>query len=100
MQFYYRAYPTYKDKCSMNLQYRNMVISMATLKGAPRKRSIPEVKDKRWTIPLGRKMAVRRALLAAKLILIPQEDRRSESFPRVINSKNSRRQNHPPSMMK
>jgi hypothetical protein len=60
----------------MNLRYRNMVISVATLRGAPRKRSIPEVKDKWRTIPLGRKLAVRRDLLAAELVLIPEEERR------------------------
>jgi hypothetical protein len=100
MQFYHRAYLTYKDKCSMNLRYRNMVISVATPRGEPRKRSILEVKDKRQTIPLGRKLAVRKALLAAELVLIPEEDRRSESFPRIINSKNSGRPNHPPSTVK
>jgi hypothetical protein len=62
--------------------------------------SIPEVKDQRWTIPLGRNLAVRRALLAAELVLILEENRRSESFPRVINSNNSGRKNHPPSMVK
>jgi len=84
----------------MNLRHRNMVISMATPRGEPRKRSIPEVKDKRRTIPLGRKLAVWRTLLAAELVLIPEEDRRSESFPRVINLKNSGMPNHPPSTMK
>jgi hypothetical protein len=33
-QFYCRAYPTYKDKYSMNLRYRNLVISVATLRKA------------------------------------------------------------------
>jgi hypothetical protein len=84
----------------MNLRYRDMVISVATLRGVPRKRSIPEVKDKWQTITLGRKLAVQSALLVAELVLIPKEDRRRESFPRVINSKNSGRPNHPPSTMK
>jgi hypothetical protein len=100
MQFYYRAYLTYKDKCSMNLRYRNMGTSVATLRGAPQKRSTPEVKDKWRTIPLGRNPTVRRALLAAELVLIPEEDRRSKIFPRVINSKNSGRPNHPPLTVK
>ena len=80
MQFYCRAYLTYKGNCNMNLRHRNMVISVATLRGAPRKRSILEVKDKRRMIPLGRKLAVRRALLAAELVLIPKEDRIREIF--------------------
>jgi hypothetical protein len=54
----------------------------------------------RWTIPLGRKLAVQRDLLEAELVPIPKEDRRSEIFPRVINSKNSGSPNHPPSMVK
>jgi hypothetical protein len=66
----------------MNLRYRNMVISMATLRGEPQKRSIPEVKDKRWTIPLERKLAVRRTLLAAELVLILKEDRRRQKLPK------------------
>jgi hypothetical protein len=77
-----------------------MVISVATLRGEPRKRSILEVKDKRRMIPLGRKLVVQRALLATELVPIPKEDRRSESFPRVINSKNLGRTNHPPSTVK
>jgi hypothetical protein len=89
MQFYCRDYSTYKYKCNMNLRYRDMVISVATLRGVPRKRSILEVKDKWQTITLGRKLAVQSAPLAAELVLIPKEDRRSERFPRVINSKNS-----------
>jgi hypothetical protein len=62
--------------------------------------STPEVKDKRQTIPLGRKLVFRRALLAAELVLIPEEDRRRERFPRVINLKNSGRPNHPLSIVK
>ena len=100
MQFYYRAYLTYKDKCSMNPRYRNMVISVATLSGAPQKRSIPEVKDKRRMIPLRRKLAIRRALLAAEPVPIPERNSRRKSIPKVENSKNSENPNHPPSTVK
>jgi hypothetical protein len=49
----------------MNLKLRNRVISVATLRGAPQKMSTPEIKDKWRTIPLRRKKAIQRALLAA-----------------------------------
>jgi hypothetical protein len=84
----------------MNLKLRNMVISVATLRVAPRKRSTPEVKDKRRIIRLRRKLAIQRALLAAKLVPIPEENRRSKSLPKVENLKNSERPNHPPSTVK
>ena len=84
----------------MNWKLRNMVISVVTLRGAPQKSFTPEVKDKRRMIPLRRKLVIQRALLAAELVLIPEEDIRSESFTRVINSKNSENQNRPPSMVK
>ena len=100
MQSYCRAYPTYKDNCNMNLRYRNMVMSVATLKGAPRERSTPEIRDKLQTIPLERKLATQRDLLAAELVLIPEENERSRNFPRVIILKSSRRPNHPPSTVK
>jgi hypothetical protein len=77
----------------MNLKLRNMVISMATLRGAPRKRSTPEVKDKRRMIPLRRKLVIQRALLAAEPIPIPKGNKRRKSLPKVVNSKNSEKPN-------
>jgi hypothetical protein len=100
MQFYYRVYPIYKDKCSMNLKLKNMVISVVTLRGSARKRSTPEVKDKCRMIPLRRNLAIKRALLAAEPVPIPERNRRSKSLPKVKNSKNSERPNHPPLMVK
>jgi hypothetical protein len=84
----------------MNLRYRNMVMSVATLRGSPRERSTPEIRDKRQMIPLERKLATQRDLLATKLVLIPEENERSRNFSRVIISKSSRRPNHPPSTVK
>ena len=84
----------------MNLKLRNMVISVATLRGAPRKISTAEVKEKRQMIPLRRKLAIQRALLAAEPVLIPEGNGRSKSLPTVINSKNSENPNHPPSTVK
>jgi hypothetical protein len=60
----------------------------------------PRDKDKRLMILLERKLATRRDLLAAELVLIPKENERSRNFPRVIISKSSRRPNHPPSTVK
>jgi hypothetical protein len=97
---YCRAYPTYKDNCNMNLRHRNMVMSVATLKGAPRERSTPEIREKHQRILLERKMATQRNLLAVELVLILEENERRRNFPRVIISKSSRRPNHPPSMVK
>jgi hypothetical protein len=84
----------------MNLKLRNMVISVAKLRGAPRKRSTPEVKDQCQVIPLRRKLVIQKDLLAAELVPIPERNRRSKSLPKVENSKNSERPNHPPSTMK
>jgi hypothetical protein len=84
----------------MNLKLRNMVISVVTLRGAPRKSSTPEVKDKHRMIPLRRKLAIQRALLAAEPVHIPERNRRSKILPKVVNSKNSKKPNHPPSMVK
>jgi hypothetical protein len=81
----------------MNPRHRNVVMSVATLRGAPRERSTLEIRDKRRTILLERKLATRRDLLAAELVLIPEENKRSRNFPRVIILKSSRRPNHPPS---
>ena len=98
MQFYYRAYPTYNDKCSMNPRCRNMVISVAILRGAPQGRSTPEVKDQCQMIPLRRKMAIQKALPAAGLVPTLKRNRRSKRLLRVINLRNSGRPNLPPSM--
>jgi hypothetical protein len=84
----------------MDLRHRNMVMLVAKLKEAPRERSTPEIRDKHRTILLERKMATRRDLLVAELVLIPEENERSRNFPRVIISKSSRRPNHLPSMVK
>jgi hypothetical protein len=46
-------------------------------------------------IPLERKLVTRRDLLVAELVLIPEENGRSESIPKFTISKNSRRPNHP-----
>jgi hypothetical protein len=84
----------------MNLKLRNMVISVAALRGAPRKRSTPEVEDKRQMIPLRRKLAIQRALLAIEPVPIPKGNKRRKSLPKVINLKNSENPNHPPSTVK
>jgi hypothetical protein len=84
----------------MNLKLRNMVISVATLRGAPRKNSTPKVKDKCQMIPLKRNLAIQKDLLAVEPVPIPKGNRRSRILPKVINSKNSEKPNHPPSMVK
>jgi hypothetical protein len=84
----------------MNLKLRNMVISVVTLRGAPRKRSTPEVKDKHRMIPLRRKLAIRRALLVVEPVPIPERNRRSKILPKVKNLKNSEKPNHPPLTVK
>jgi hypothetical protein len=73
---------------------------VATLGGAPRERFTPKIRDKRRTIPLERKLATRRDLLVAELVLLPEENERSEVIPKIIILKNSRRPNHPLSMVK
>ena len=95
MQCYYKAYPTYKDKCSMNPKCRNMVVSVAILRGAPQGRFTPEVKDQCQTIPLRRKLAIQKALPAAGPVPILEENRGNKRLPRVINLKNSERPNLP-----
>ena len=66
----------------MNLKLRNMVISVATLGGAPQKRSTPEVKDQCQVIPLRRKLAIQKALLAAELVRLLEDPFESPaSFP-------------------
>jgi hypothetical protein len=84
----------------MNLKLRNMVILVATLRGAPRKRSTPEVREKRRMIPLRRKLAIQRALLATEPVPIPKRNRRSKSLSKVVSLKNSENPNHSPSMVK
>jgi hypothetical protein len=100
MLFYCRAYQTYKSNCNMNLRHRNVVILVATLRGAPQERSTPKIRDKRRMISLERKLATWRDILVAEIVLIPKENERSRNFPRVKISKSSRRPNHPPSMVK
>jgi hypothetical protein len=73
---------------------------VATLEGAPQERFTLEIRDMCWTIPLEKKLATQRDLLVAELVLMPEENRRSEIIPKVIISKNSRRPNHPLSMVK
>jgi hypothetical protein len=73
---------------------------VATLGRAPRERSTPEIRDKRLMISLERKLAIQRNLLVVELVLIPEENRRSEIIPKIIISKNSRRPNHPLSTVK
>jgi hypothetical protein len=51
-------------------------------------------------IPLERKQATWRDILAAGLVPIPEENERSGSIPRAITSKNSGRSNHPLLTMK
>jgi hypothetical protein len=51
-------------------------------------------------IPPRRKLVIQRALLAAEQVPIPKENRRSKILPKVKNLKNSKRPNHPPSMVK
>ena len=98
--FYYRAYPTYNDKCSMNLGCRIVVVSVATLKEAHPERSTLEVKDQCQTIPLKRKLAIQRALPAAGPVPILKENRRRKRLPKFINLRNSERPNLPPSMVR
>jgi hypothetical protein len=84
----------------MNLKLRNMVISVATLRGVPQKRSTPEVKDQCRVIPLRRKLVIQKALLAAEPIPISEGNKRRKSLPKVEKFKNSERPNHPPSTVK
>jgi hypothetical protein len=100
MQFYCRDYLTYSDKCNMNLRCRNMVISVAILRGAPQGSSTPKVKDQCQMIPLRRKLVIQKALLAAGLVLILEENRRRKRLPRVINLRNLENPNLPPSMVR
>jgi hypothetical protein len=84
----------------MNLKCRNMVISVAILRGAPQGKSTLEVKDQCQTTPLRRKLAIQKALPAAGLDPILEENRRSKRLPRVINLRISERPNLPPSMVR
>jgi hypothetical protein len=100
MQFYCRDYPTYNDKCSMNLICKIVVVSVATLREAHLERSTPEVKDQCQTIPLRRKLVIKKALLAAGPVHILKRNRRSKRLPMVINLRNSKRPNLPPSTVR
>jgi hypothetical protein len=51
-------------------------------------------------IPLRRKLAIQKALLAAGPDPIFKENRRRKRLPRVINLRNSERPNLPPSMVR
>jgi hypothetical protein len=84
----------------MNLKLRNMAISVATLRGAPRKRSTPEVKDQCRVIPMRRKPTIQKALLVAEPVPILKENKRNKSLPKVETLKNSERPNYPPSTVK
>jgi hypothetical protein len=84
----------------MNPRCKNMVISISIQRGAPQGRSTPEVKDQCQMIPLRRKMAIQKALLATGPIPILKENRRSKRLPRVINLRNSERPNLPPSTVR
>jgi hypothetical protein len=97
MQFYYRAYLTYNDKCNMNLRCKIMVVSVATLREARQERSTPEVKDQYQMTPLRRKPVIQKVLLAAGPVPILKRNRRSKRLPRVINLRNFKRPNLPPS---
>jgi hypothetical protein len=57
----------------------------------------PEVRDQYQTIPLRRKMVIQKALPAAGPVPILKRNRRSKRLPRVINLRNSKRPNLPPS---
>jgi hypothetical protein len=84
----------------MKSRCRNMVISVAILRGEPQERSTPEVKDQFQMIPLRRKMAIQKALPAAGPVPILEENRRKKRLPRVINLKKLERPNLPPSTVR
>ena len=100
MQFYCRSYPTYSDKCSMNLRCRIVVMSMATLREAHTEKSTPEVKDQHQTIPLRRKLVIQKVLPVVGPVPIPKRNERRKRLPRVINLRNLKRPNLPPSMVR
>jgi hypothetical protein len=81
----------------MNLRCIIMVISVAILRGARLERSTPEVKDQCQMIPLRRKLAIHKALPAAEPVPILKRNRRSKRLLRIINLRNSKRPNLPPS---
>ena len=98
MQFYCRAYPTYSEKCNMNLRCRIMVVSVAILGESHQERSTLEVKDQCQMIPLRRKLLIQKALPAVGPVPILIGNERSKRLPRVINLRNSGRPNLPPLM--
>jgi hypothetical protein len=73
---------------------------VATLGRAPRERSTPEIRDKHRTILLERKLETQRDIVVAELVLIPEENGRRESIPKVTILKNSRKPKHPLSTVK
>jgi hypothetical protein len=62
----------------MNLRCRNMVVSVAILRGAPQERSTPEVKDRYRMIPLRRKLVIQKALPAVGPVPILEENKKKE----------------------
>jgi hypothetical protein len=84
----------------MNPRCRNMVVSVAILRGAHQGKSTPEVKDQCQMILLRRKLVIQKALPTAGPVPILEENRRSKRLPRVINLRNSERPNLPPSMVR
>ena len=52
-------------KFEVHLRYENVVVKVATLGRAPQESSTPEIRYKRQMIPLERKLATQRDILAA-----------------------------------
>jgi hypothetical protein len=71
---------------------------VTTLGEVPRRRPNLEAGDTHRESPLERKLATLRDLLVAKLAHILKGKERSESIPKVMILKNSRKPNHPLSM--
>jgi hypothetical protein len=71
---------------------------VATLGGLPRGRPNLEAGDTHRESPLERKLATVRDLLVAKLAHILKGKETSESIPKFVILKNSRKPNHPLSM--
>ena len=71
---------------------------MATQGEVPRGRPNLEVGDAHRESPLEREQETLRYLLVEKLAHVPRRKERSESTPKVVTLKNSRKPNHPLSM--
>jgi hypothetical protein len=84
----------------MNPKLGNRVMSVATLRGEPRKRSTPEVRDQCRVIPLRRKLAFQKSFPVVEPVPILEENRRRKRLPGVINLRNLERPNHPPSVVR